>query len=153
MGRRELCRVMEIFNTLEGVWVLQVYAFVKTNQIVHLIWVHFYGCKLYLNFNVLFKKNFKIFFPHPYESSSSLPVSPRSIWIPRGLSSNILWYLEMFWNLDLKGWTSAFLWLHTSQMIFKYPNLFLLPEMTIWGSCQEFSTKEAEVLCQFGRAL
>ena len=76
MGRRELCRVMEIFNTLEGVWVLQVYAFVKTNQIVHLIWVHFYGCKLYLNFNVLFKKNFKSFFPHPYESSSSLPGKP-----------------------------------------------------------------------------
>lgn len=40
---------------------LQVYAFVKTNQIVHLIWVHFYGCKLYLNFNVLFKRTSKSF--------------------------------------------------------------------------------------------
>ena len=57
--------------------------------------------------------------------------SPRSIWIPWGSSSNMIWYLEMFWNLDLKSWTSALLRLHTSQMIFKYPNLFLLPEMTI----------------------
>ena len=29
---RELCWVMEILNTLAGVWVSQVYAFVKTNQ-------------------------------------------------------------------------------------------------------------------------
>lgn len=61
MGMRELCRVMEMFNTLVGVWVSQVYAFVKTNQTVHLVWVHFYGCKLYLNFNMFFKKNFKSF--------------------------------------------------------------------------------------------
>lgn len=56
------CWVMETFNTLEGVWVSQIYSFVKTNQTVHLTWVHFYGCKLYFNFNMSFKKNFKIFF-------------------------------------------------------------------------------------------
>lgn len=59
--KRELYRVMEIFNTLVDVWVSQVYALVKTNQTVHLMWVHFYGYKLYFNFNMFFKKNFKIF--------------------------------------------------------------------------------------------
>lgn len=59
--KKELYRVMEIFNTSVDVWVSQVYAFVKTNQTAPLMWVHFYGCKLYFNFNTFFKKNFKIF--------------------------------------------------------------------------------------------
>lgn len=52
---------MEIFNALVDMWVSKVYAFVKTNQTVHLMWVHFYECKLYFNFNMFFKKNFKNF--------------------------------------------------------------------------------------------
>lgn len=60
----ELSRVMGLMDTLGSVWVPQVHAFVTTNQMPYLIWVHFYGYKLYLHLKMSFKRNFKISLPH-----------------------------------------------------------------------------------------
>lgn len=157
MGMRVLSRVMEIFNTSVVVWVSQIYGCVKTNQMVYLIWVHFYGCKLYFNFNMSFKKNFKNL-PTPKWIIQCTSWEAHAPFGYHWSGSYMTWYLCKLWNLDLKDWTSFFFtWLHIRQMLFKYSTLFWPPhseEKKTWGSFSVFSTKKKmEILYQFGKAL
>lgn len=48
-GTKQLSAVMEMLYTLTGIWVIQVYMFVKMHQMAHSRFVHFLVCKICLN--------------------------------------------------------------------------------------------------------
>lgn len=135
-------------NTLVGVCVSQVYAFVKTNQTTE---VHFYGWKWCFNFNMSFKRHFKklsksrwiiqckswdAHAPFEYHLEESVIYVGTSEHRSQGLSTHVC--MTIYWPDAI-------------QILY-----LLLPpyfeEKTKWGSPKVFSTKEIEISHSFGRA-